>query len=97
MIPAAASPLRAASFNVIIRAPLQSVYDVKIGVIGRQQYNRNPGRSLLNFPQQLKPTAIRQIDIQQDQSCTAAKQLLSRRFQVLAGNNLPGLSFQRFA
>ena len=66
--------------NVIISAPLQSVYDVQIGVIGSQQNNRNSGHVFLDLPEQLKPTAIRQIDIQQDQGYTAAKQLFLRRF-----------------
>ena len=66
--------------NIIISAPLQSVYDVQIGVIGSQQNNRNPGRVFLDLPEQLKPTAIRQIDIQQDQGYTPAKQLFFCRF-----------------
>ena len=66
--------------NVIISAPLQSVYDVQIGVVGSQQNNRNIGRVFLDLPEQLKPTAIRQIDIQQDQGYTAAKKLFLRRF-----------------
>ena len=66
--------------NIIISAPLQSVYDVQIGVIGSQQNNRNSGHVFLDLPEQLKPTAIRQIDIQQDQGYTAAKQLFLRRF-----------------
>ena len=36
--------------------------------------NRNSGHVFLDLPEQLKPTAIRQIDIQQDQGYTAAKQ-----------------------
>ena len=35
------------------------------------------GYVFLDLPEQLKPTAIRQIDIQQDQGYTAAKQLFS--------------------
>ena len=66
--------------NIIISASLQSVYDIQIGVIGRQQNNRNPGRVFLDLPEQLKPTAIRQIDIQQHQGSNPAKQLFSCRF-----------------
>ena len=59
--------------NIIISASLQSVYDVQIGVIGSQQNNRNIGCVFLDLPEQLKPAAIRQIDIQQDQGYTAAR------------------------
>ena len=65
---------------LIISAPLQSVYDVQIGVIGSQQNNRNIGCVFLDLPEQLEPAAIRQIDIQQDQGYTAAKKLFLRRF-----------------
>ena len=66
--------------NIIISASLQSVYDVQIGVVGSQQNNRNIGCVFLDLPEQLKPAAIRQIDIQQDQGYTAAKKLFLRRF-----------------
>ena len=83
--------------NVVVSPSFQSVYNIQIGVIGSQQNNRNTGRVLLDLPEQLKPAAIRQIDIQQNQGYTAEKQLLFRRFQVLAGNDLPILCFQCFA
>ncbi len=67
--------------NVIISAPLQSVYDVQIGVIGSQQNNRNIGCVFLDLPEQLEPAAIRQIDIQQDQGYTAAKKLFLAVFR----------------
>ena len=65
--PLPAKPKEKGLGNVIISTSLQSVYDVQIGVVGSQQNNRNSGYVFLDLPEQLKPTAIRQIDIQQDQ------------------------------
>ena len=80
---------------IIICSQIQPLHDIEIRIVRCQKDHGDPRRSLFTFLQEIKPTSIRQVDIQEDQVRESHFHLLPRSFQIAAGNCHIFAAFQR--